>query len=62
MLAACRTRRVPVALSMAGGYGRDIEVTVSLQLRTLRAAVTSWSAWQESRLVDDSIDTEERVS
>lgn len=35
VLAACRTRGVPVAVVMAGGYGRDIEATVEIQFRTL---------------------------
>lgn len=33
--------RVPVALTMAGGYGRDIETTVGLQLTTLRLALAA---------------------
>jgi acetoin utilization deacetylase AcuC-like enzyme len=45
VLAALRERRIPVALSMAGGYGRDIEQTVSLHLATLREAQASWAAW-----------------
>ena len=35
-------RRLPVAVSMAGGYGRDIGVTVDLQARTLALAWESW--------------------
>ena len=46
VLAALRERAIPVALSMAGGYGRDIEVTVALQRRTLELAWQSWSTWQ----------------
>ena len=45
VLAALRERRIPVALSMAGGYGRDIEQTVSLHLGTLREAQASWVTW-----------------
>ena len=45
VLAVLRERRIPVALSMAGGYGRDIEQTVSLHLATLRQAQASWAAW-----------------
>ena len=36
-------RALPLALSMAGGYGRDIAVTVALQARTLALA---WESWQ----------------
>jgi hypothetical protein len=45
VLAAARERRIPVALSMAGGYGRVIEDTVQVHLGTLRAAVSSWRQW-----------------
>ncbi len=46
VLAAARQRGIPVALSMAGGYGRDIEDTVGVQLGTLRAARDSWREWR----------------
>jgi len=46
VLAALRQRRIPVALSMAGGYGRDIHVTVGLQRRTLELAWESWRDWR----------------
>ncbi len=42
---ACRARRIPVAVSMAGGYGRDIAVTVEIQRRTLLEALASWRQW-----------------
>jgi acetoin utilization deacetylase AcuC-like enzyme len=45
VLAAARERRIPVALSMAGGYGRVIEDTVQVHLGTIRAAVSSWRQW-----------------
>jgi acetoin utilization deacetylase AcuC-like enzyme len=43
---ACRARGIPVALSMAGGYGRDIDVTVGVHLATLQTALASWQAWR----------------
>lgn len=46
VLQASRERRLPVALSMAGGYGHDLDVTVSIQAATLFAAVDSWRRWQ----------------
>ncbi|HSI56636.1 MAG TPA: histone deacetylase [Ideonella sp.] len=49
VLAALRSRGIPVAISMAGGYGRDVNVTVSLHRRTLELAVESWQAWQSLR-------------
>ncbi|WP_374676462.1 histone deacetylase [Ideonella sp.] len=41
-----RARRLPVAVSMAGGYGNDIHETVAVQARTLALAAESWRAWQ----------------
>ncbi len=37
---------LPVALSMAGGYGHDVDVTVAIQVATIGAAVEAWRAWQ----------------
>lgn len=45
---ACRARGIPVAVSMAGGYGRDIDVTVDIHLATLRAAFDSWQGCRTS--------------
>jgi acetoin utilization deacetylase AcuC-like enzyme len=45
VLERLRSARIPVALSMAGGYGRDLAVTVSVQRRTLELAWESWRAW-----------------
>jgi acetoin utilization deacetylase AcuC-like enzyme len=45
VLAAARTRRIPVAIVMGGGYGRVIEDTVALQLNTYRAALACWREW-----------------
>jgi acetoin utilization deacetylase AcuC-like enzyme len=49
VLAALRQRAIPVAVSMAGGYGRDLAVTVELQRRTLAEAMDSWRAWNRLR-------------
>jgi len=38
--------RVPVAVTMAGGYGHDIHTTVAVQLRTVQLAQAAWQAWQ----------------
>jgi acetoin utilization deacetylase AcuC-like enzyme len=48
VLAAARARRIPVALSMAGGYGRVVEDTVQVHLGTIRAAVASWQQWNNA--------------
>ena len=46
VLATLRERRIPVALSMAGGYGRDLATTVAIQRRTLAEALVSWRGWR----------------
>lgn len=38
-------RRWPLALSMAGGYGRDIDVTVAIQRRTIELASQARQRW-----------------
>jgi acetoin utilization deacetylase AcuC-like enzyme len=48
VLDAARARRIPVALSMAGGYGRVIEDTVQVHLGTIGAAVESWRQWNNA--------------
>jgi acetoin utilization deacetylase AcuC-like enzyme len=40
-----RERRIPVAVSMAGGYGRDINITADIHYRTLELACASWRQW-----------------
>ena len=44
VLAALRERGIPVALSMAGGYGHDLATTVAVQVSTLNLAAESWAA------------------
>jgi acetoin utilization deacetylase AcuC-like enzyme len=42
-------RRTPLAFSMAGGYGNNIDETVQVQLNTYRVAVAyaaKWQSWQ----------------
>ena len=48
VLSAARERRVPVAISMAGGYGRVLEDTVQVHLGTIQAAIASWGRWNDS--------------
>jgi acetoin utilization deacetylase AcuC-like enzyme len=48
VFAAARARGIPVAITMAGGYGRVIEDTVALQLNTYRAALASWRQWNNA--------------
>ena len=49
VLAAARERRIPVAMSMAGGYGRVVDDTVQVHLGTIRAGVASWQQWNNAR-------------
>jgi acetoin utilization deacetylase AcuC-like enzyme len=50
VFAACRERSIPVAVSMAGGYGRDIDITVGVHLRTLQTAFESWTQWKQPQV------------
>lgn len=43
VLAALGERGIPVALSMAGGYGHDLATTVAVQARTLNLAAEAWA-------------------
>lgn len=47
VLAALQQRRIPVAVSMAGGYGHDIRTTVEVKLTTLAQALRCWREWPE---------------
>ncbi|MFN5047036.1 histone deacetylase [Roseateles sp.] len=49
VLQALRERRIPVALSMAGGYGEDLDAMLTVQVNTLSAAAHSWRLWQLGR-------------
>ena len=40
VLSACRGAGLPVAVSMAGGYGRDVEATVAIHFETVRVAAS----------------------
>jgi acetoin utilization deacetylase AcuC-like enzyme len=42
VFAFAREQGMPVAVSMAGGYGRQIEDTVSIQVESLSQALRSW--------------------
>jgi acetoin utilization deacetylase AcuC-like enzyme len=47
VLTALRERGMAVAISMAGGYGRDISTTVAIHQRTLQEGLASWQAWRK---------------
>jgi len=56
VLQALHERRIPVAISMAGGYGEDLSVTVDIQQRTLATAASYWQRWGQ-RWAGDSAST-----
>ena len=39
-------RRIPLTLTMAGGYGTRIEDTVQVQMNTFKVALHYWQVWQ----------------
>ena len=41
-------RRIPLAFSMAGGYGNNIDETVQVQVNTYRVALEYWRRWQSA--------------
>lgn len=43
-------RRIPLAFSMAGGYGLNIDETVQVQMNTYRVALEYWMKWQHPTL------------
>jgi acetoin utilization deacetylase AcuC-like enzyme len=51
VLAALGAARIPVALTMAGGYGRDLDITVAIQAATIGAAIDAWRDWRAAASV-----------
>jgi acetoin utilization deacetylase AcuC-like enzyme len=43
-------KRLPLAMVMAGGYGKNIEDTVQVQINTLSVARQYWQHWQNREL------------
>jgi acetoin utilization deacetylase AcuC-like enzyme len=41
-------RRIPLAFSMAGGYGLNIDETVQVQMNTYRVALEYWRKWKSA--------------
>jgi acetoin utilization deacetylase AcuC-like enzyme len=40
------SKRIPLAFSMAGGYGKEMADTVQAQVNTYRVAYAYWRRWQ----------------
>jgi len=47
-------RRVPLVFTMAGGYGRDMEATVQVQMNTYRVALDHQRRWARQSRADGS--------
>jgi acetoin utilization deacetylase AcuC-like enzyme len=39
-------KRIPLAMAMAGGYGKEIADTVQVQINTFSQALAAWERWQ----------------
>lgn len=46
VLAWAIQRHIPLAMVMAGGYGKQIEDTVQVQMNSFAQALQSWQGWQ----------------
>jgi acetoin utilization deacetylase AcuC-like enzyme len=46
VLHACRAAGLPVAITMAGGYARQVQDTVDIHLQTIRTAVEMQPSWR----------------
>jgi acetoin utilization deacetylase AcuC-like enzyme len=46
----CQTKGIPIAVTLAGGYGQDITQTVAIHLQTIQAAQQCWTKLNASRL------------
>ena len=44
----CLERRLPVVITMGGGYGHDLEQTVAVQMQTYTLAAAHAQRWAES--------------
>lgn len=56
----CHARGIPVAVSMAGGYGRDVDDTVAVHFNTFLAAQAAWRRCASAR-VGERLPTEEHA-
>jgi acetoin utilization deacetylase AcuC-like enzyme len=50
VLTWAKERRIPLAMAMAGGYGKQIEDTVLVQMNTFAQALAAWQDWQNQPL------------
>lgn len=45
----CFERSIPLAFAMAGGYGKDLDDSVQVQVNTFGIALAYWQRWQNRR-------------
>jgi len=57
VFAALRQSGIPVALTMAGGYGRQVGSTVAVHRRTLLEALESWRQGRAATTMEQFIDS-----
>ncbi len=57
VLAWAWRRRVPVAVTMAGGYGHRIEDTCAVHAQTVGLASAHWARWQGTRAASRAAET-----
>ena len=50
VLTWAKERRIPLVMAMAGGYGKQIEDTVQVQMKTFAQALAAWQDWQNQPL------------
>ena len=55
-------RHIPLAFAMAGGYGRNLEDTLQVQLNTFAVANAYWQRWQNRLVSCQDQPIKERVS
>jgi acetoin utilization deacetylase AcuC-like enzyme len=45
----CFERSIPLAFAMAGGYGKNLDDSVQVQVNTFQVALAYWQRWQNRR-------------
>jgi acetoin utilization deacetylase AcuC-like enzyme len=50
VLTWAKERRIPLVMAMAGGYGKQIEDTVQVQMNSFAQALVAWQDWQNQPL------------
>ena len=48
VITTCRERRIPIAITMSGGYGRQIMDTVDIHFKTVQLAIEASTTWYKT--------------